>query len=543
MPRPREQKAGTTTPSRAAVYVRVSTASQVDGTSLDGQLDVCRSEIGRHGWTVVEVYSDAGVSGARASRPALDRLVDDAEAGRVDVVVVSRLDRLGRSLPHLAGLVARLHEQGVRLLAISDGIDTGTDTGRLLVGILGSIAEWERTRIFERTAEGLARRAAEGGFVSSTAPHGYQAVPDVKRGRGVVLAINPTAAACIRAMYDLLVAQRVSMRTAVERLNAAGHRSASGQPWSVETLSRWARGSAPETCAGTWRWGEHEVPIPAIITAAELVEWRAWIADTTTPQTDHGGYLLSGFVTTLCGRRFLGRTATGQTPTYTCRHRTTARGDNKCGCLNIAVDALDNLVWGRVETMLTDPGALRELAAEAAGLRVDPADVGAQIAAATAAVTDLQSRIATDYQAAIADGFDATTARQMMSGLRAELVSAQSSVSQLGKARARVRRAGSDRLLRDTAERIRRDVGAFTVVEKRAVFGALGVRVDVTGYEPCSSCGGSGYEPCPPGSGRRWPPRCVHCARMRMLPVVELSISSPERLLVLADDLDAADTA
>src|SRR5580765_3031343 len=149
---------------RAAIYCRVSTASQaIDGTSLESQLETCRDHCERNGWvTLPEPFVDGGVSGALASRPQLDAMVALAECGEIDVVVVSRLDRLGRSVLHLATLVQRLDELGVRVVVVSGGVDTSTPTGRLLLTILGALAEFERVLIQERTTEGLHRRAGEG---------------------------------------------------------------------------------------------------------------------------------------------------------------------------------------------------------------------------------------------------------------------------------------------------------------------------------------------------------------------------------------------
>jgi DNA invertase Pin-like site-specific DNA recombinase len=97
---------------RAAVYVRVSTQEQAEGTSLDVQRQTCRSYATGQGWTVVGEFADEGVSGTLGSRPGLDELVAACRAGGVDVVVVHRLDRFGRSLRHLTNTLAELDDLG-----------------------------------------------------------------------------------------------------------------------------------------------------------------------------------------------------------------------------------------------------------------------------------------------------------------------------------------------------------------------------------------------------------------------------------------------
>lgn len=517
---------------RAGIYTRVSTKSQAENTSLTTQRDDCRESAERHGWAIAGEYTDAGVSGATRARPGLDRLLADVDAGLIDVIVVGKLDRLGRSFIHLAQIVEHCTKVGVRVVFVSEGVDSGTDVGRLVANVMSSIAEFERTRIRERTEAGLTSRVHEGGFVGSTPPYGYRVVPDVARGRGVVLAIEPVAARCIREMFELLVVERAPMRLAVERLNEGGHLSASGRPWTVETLSRWARGSAPLTAAGVWTWSGSPVEIPAILTPSESVEWRAWLSETTVAQTHRGAYLLSGLVRTPCGRNYHGRTAGTQAPTYSCRQHL-IKSEQQCGCLNISAEALDSAVWDEVVGLLTDPAALLALAAEQSGITGDGTDILLEIGAATEVVTALQNRIAADYQSALDDGFDAATARLMMRGLQDELKSATAEVSRLGRLRAKASRSRAGSGVSGAVGHLRDRIADLDLDGKRAVMTALGVEVTVSGYEPCPACAGSGYGSMPAGSGRRWPPSCGHCRRMRMLPVVEVAITAPEALLGL----------
>ncbi|MDP9397688.1 MAG: recombinase family protein [Actinomycetota bacterium] len=122
--------------TRAAVYTRVSSEEQASGgTSLETQAERCRAYCTARGWTVVDTYVDAGVSGAKASRPALDRLMADVRAGQVDAVVIAKLDRLGRSLRHLAPTLGEMDDRGVALVSVAETFDSGSASGRLLRGI------------------------------------------------------------------------------------------------------------------------------------------------------------------------------------------------------------------------------------------------------------------------------------------------------------------------------------------------------------------------------------------------------------------------
>ncbi len=146
---------------RAALYARVSTTGH--GQDVGLQLDELRQVAAQRGWTLHEEYVDAGVSGGKASRPALDRMMADAQAGRFDVVLIWKLDRLGRSLQHLLSLAEALTAAGVGLTSVRDpGIDTTSPSGRLLLQLLGSFAEYERALIRERVVAGVRRAQAAG---------------------------------------------------------------------------------------------------------------------------------------------------------------------------------------------------------------------------------------------------------------------------------------------------------------------------------------------------------------------------------------------
>lgn len=137
---------------RAAVYVRVSTFDQEPENQL---AELHRYALAR-GWQVTD-YIDRGVSGARDSRPALDTLVGAAKRRKFDVLLVWRLDRLGRNLRHLVLLLEELQALSIQFVSLAEGIDATTPAGKLQMHILAAIAEFERARIAERVRAGLAR--------------------------------------------------------------------------------------------------------------------------------------------------------------------------------------------------------------------------------------------------------------------------------------------------------------------------------------------------------------------------------------------------
>ena len=147
-------------PVRAALYARVSTTGH--GQDVGLQLDELRQVAAQRGWEAV-AYIDEGVSGAKDSRPALDRMLVDAREGRLDVVAIWKLDRLARSVRHLLELADSLNAWGVGLVSIRDAhIDTTTPSGRFTLQILGAVAELERGLVRERVIAGVRRAQAAG---------------------------------------------------------------------------------------------------------------------------------------------------------------------------------------------------------------------------------------------------------------------------------------------------------------------------------------------------------------------------------------------
>lgn len=139
---------------RAAIYTRVSTVDQ----NAELQLRELREYAARQGWEVGEVYQDV-MSGAKASRPALNRLMADAKAGRFDSLLVWKLDRFGRSLVDCLNNIRELEENGIRFIAVTQSLDTDVKNpaSRLLVHVLAAAAEFERALIRERTQAGQLR--------------------------------------------------------------------------------------------------------------------------------------------------------------------------------------------------------------------------------------------------------------------------------------------------------------------------------------------------------------------------------------------------
>ncbi len=146
--------------TRAALYGRVSTNGR--GQDPELQMAELRAVAAQRGWRVAGEFVDAGVSGSKDRRPALDRLMADARAGRVDVVAVWRFDRFARSTRHLLDALETFRVLGVGFVSLREQVDTTTPAGKALFTMIAAVAELERDLIRERVRAGVERARAQG---------------------------------------------------------------------------------------------------------------------------------------------------------------------------------------------------------------------------------------------------------------------------------------------------------------------------------------------------------------------------------------------
>jgi DNA invertase Pin-like site-specific DNA recombinase len=177
---------------RAALYLRVST----DGQTTENQRRELVEVAARAGWQIVDVYEDAGISGAkgRADRPAFNRLHEDAIRRRFDVVLAWSVDRLGRSLSDLLRFLEELRGLGVGLYLHKQALDTTTPAGKAMFQMLGVFAEFERAMIQERVRSGLARAKAQGKKLGRPSVVDAKALKIVRAGKKAGLSVRKIAA-------------------------------------------------------------------------------------------------------------------------------------------------------------------------------------------------------------------------------------------------------------------------------------------------------------------------------------------------------------
>jgi site-specific DNA recombinase len=193
-------KAGSAKPIRCAIYTRVSTDQglEQDFNSLDAQYDAAQAYIrsqAHAGWTLLRSkYDDGGFSGGNTDRPALQRLLADVMAGKIDVIVVYKVDRLTRSLADFAKLVELFDKHGVSFVSVTQQFNTTTSMGRLTLNVLLSFAQFEREVTSERIRDKIAASKRKGLWVGGMAPLGY----DTKDRK---ISTNDTEADRVRTIF------------------------------------------------------------------------------------------------------------------------------------------------------------------------------------------------------------------------------------------------------------------------------------------------------------------------------------------------------
>ena len=150
-------------PTKVALYLRVSTSNDKHGQTTSNQLPELTAYCDRMGYEVVKVYEDE-ISGAktREKRPAYNQLCEDAFLKKFDAVIAWDVSRFGRSLKEFVSFLADMDDKGIGVVAVKNGLDTSSSTGRMMMKMIGCLEEWNREMLVERTRAGLARTRANG---------------------------------------------------------------------------------------------------------------------------------------------------------------------------------------------------------------------------------------------------------------------------------------------------------------------------------------------------------------------------------------------
>lgn len=344
---------------KTAIYVRVSTEEQArEGYSISGQLQKLKAFCISQEWEVEEVYVDDGVSAKDMKRRELQRMLEDIKEGKIECVLVYRLDRLTRSVLDLYKMLETFERYECKFKSATEVYDTTTAMGRLFITLVAAMAQWERENTAERVSFGLAEKVRQGKYPLNFAPIGYDLNRKEKK-----LYINEREAKTVRLIYDKYICGLGSNKLLVY-LNKNKIYTKHGNLWTSRTLFDLLKNP---TMAGGIRWNGkiywdlHDPIIPR--EKWELTQKIIKKRRIQSPASVSSPYIFSGLVQCNgCNQRLTGNSTThiladGSKATYfyyRCNNSKTGRCKERSTVSEIRLEKalLDTLAsWNFSETI------------------------------------------------------------------------------------------------------------------------------------------------------------------------------------------------
>lgn len=375
-----------------AIYGRVSTSLQENEGTVETQLSALRDHAKRNSLTIVKEYTDNGWSGDILARPALDDLRQDAKRKMWEAVLIVAPDRLARRYSYQELVTDELREAGVEVMFMT--VAAPRDAGeKILHGVHGLFAEYERAKIAERFRLGKLRKIKEGHILVSEALYGYRYIPLVKKQGGAkqhgYYEIYPDEARVVEMIFRWIVEDGMTLRSVVRKLHELGIRPRKSKRgvWSTSTLSKMLQN---KTYIGEAHWGStyavvpenpinksryrklkkssrklrpedewHTIPVTPIIDRELFDRARQRIAANFEQcvRNRKNDYLLAGKIACVCGRR-----RTGEGPQHG-KHLYYRCSDRVCSfplpptCKEKGLNAriADKLVWQKIAKLMGSP--------------------------------------------------------------------------------------------------------------------------------------------------------------------------------------------
>jgi len=398
-------------PGPVAVYIRVSTEDQADRGTPQIQRGDAERFAAFHDLPVADFYADEGVSGMvpLADRPEGARLLRDARAGRFLYVLVWRIDRLSRRPLWTLTAIDELEKCGVACYSITESIDTASQTGKMMLGFMATIAEQERLTLIARTGAGIARKHGEGAWMGGPVPFGYRMGDD--GGLVVSERLMPDSrlseADAVRLLFRLSGRERLTNSAIAKRLNAeqvptpayrdGQHKRKGATPKFGWQAAKVRRILVSSLYIGQYEFGRSAVrqgkraavavaEVPSIVAIRDFQAAQTALTDNLKFALRNGKreYLLRGLVK--CGTCGLGYSGTQSGDAkgshrnyYRCSgvagyHGPYGAQGRKCPSVSIRAQALEEAVWEDIKEFRRNPGAVVERLAAQLATEAERAD-------------------------------------------------------------------------------------------------------------------------------------------------------------------------
>ncbi|MGW2919494.1 recombinase family protein [Streptomyces angustmyceticus] len=491
---------------RVAIYLRVSTAKQVDGFGLGTQDKLCNAwlnfKLGPGKYKIHKVYVDGGVSGKKASRPAIDEMTQDIENKLIDLVVFGKLDRIGRTMEdiHLWVFNATKHHK-IRVATADGRLDSDDELFGIMLSLLSYMAELEHTLILERTMGGRDQKLAAGGWPLGQPPYG---VCLVGKGSKAVPVLSEDECAVIHIVEHLMVDLGYSRDEAAEHLNHLGKLSRNGKEWTGSNLAKRVDSTALDgyvefKISRTSEDGEEqfevfriEVPRP-ISDPKRVAALRKALNRRTFKKKNQNHYLFTGRMHSVCGGYYTGgKSADSPIGYYRCMGK---RLGLDCQCHELPAPDVEKRVWTEIDALLADTAKFRGLAdkwlgsipARAESYRKRLAELDGEIAKKKASrKTQLLAKLTALFEEELGEGagdaLDEETIEEVKQALRQkedELNQERERVARwLKEAEEQQKRA--DEIIK-IVESQAPTMDSFTAEQQRELLELLDIRIKVTG--------------------------------------------------------------
>ncbi len=396
---------------RAVLYSRVSTDQQEKEHTIQSQVEALRAYAASKGYQVVAEYQDDGYSGATLQRPGLDRLRDGMQRGDYDVAVFHSPDRLARKAVYQGLILEEMETAGVKVEFLNCTVDDSPE-GKVLLGVQGLFAEYERTKITERNRRGRQHWARQGVVMAGFTPYGYRRVgqdhfgPDRR-----TLVPEEFEADIVRQAYQWLVDEGLSCRGIARRLTDRHVPTRTGSlHWSPSTVNQLLRNEAYKGVVyyGKARQEVHSSPAPyprpSRLRQPKYRPRDEWIAIPITAIVDEATwqraqaqlnlnsqhsrrnntrnrYLLRGLIRCpRCGGTYCGHTSSKGQRRYHCNRTDPLEcaDGSRCGVGSVKADALESTVWTAITQALLQPEALKAEYEHRVAAMGDSSDVDAR---------------------------------------------------------------------------------------------------------------------------------------------------------------------
>lgn len=387
------------------IYIRVSSERQVKGYSLDGQKHYLAECAERRGMTVLDTYVEEDKSGKSIEgRTEFQRMLDDIQSGKVhtDYVLVFKLSRFGRNARDVLNSLEFIMKYGVHLMCVEDGLDSSTSMGKMMITILGAVAELERENIIAQSLLGREEKAKSGGWNGGFAPYGYRLVKRVDKSKGKLETV-PEEKAVVQLVFDMFLNRNMGYTAISGYLNRNGYtrppaknaiRPSYGE-WSSDHIKRML--SNP-VYTGRVAWGKRRTEkVPGSDNEYRLVKQDEYILSEVisheefVPKEDfdkvqeikairgkkgnhnigqYNAHLLSGIVKCpQCGApMYIGMTKwTNQdgterrTESYVCSYATKHRGTSVCRRNGVVASQVEDEVMEYTRKIVRNPQFIKDL--------------------------------------------------------------------------------------------------------------------------------------------------------------------------------------